>query len=142
REEPYPGLNFSGERLRKAYPHRTILENGVKLALSTDAPSTSWAVPSDPFAHLQSAIMRIAYDGPDIGQEERIDTETAVILYTKEAAEVCGLAGSGMLRKGYRADFAILSDNIFTNDPMQIDETQVVETWIGGERVYCREAQR
>ncbi|MBQ6621251.1 MAG: amidohydrolase [Mogibacterium sp.] len=128
--------NMDAERLKHLYPHRTILDSGVKLCLSTDAPATSWAVPSDPFPNLKSAVTRVAYDGTDIGQAERLDIETAVILYTKESAEISGMAGSGMLKAGYDADFAVLSDDLFTIDPMRIDEVQVLETRIGGECVY------
>ncbi|MDD6298578.1 amidohydrolase [Hornefia butyriciproducens] len=134
--------NMEPERLRHIYPHRTMLDRGVKLCLSTDAPATSWAVPSDPFSNLKSAVTRYACDGTDIGQDERLDIETAMILYTKESAEVSGFAGLGMLKPGYAADFAVLSDDLFTVDPMKIDEVRVEETYIGGERVYCREDLR
>lgn len=134
--------NMEPERLRHIYPHRTMLDRGVKLCLSTDAPATSWAVPSDPFSNLKSAVTRYACDGTDIGQDERLDIETAMILYTKESAEVSGFAGLGVLKPGYAADFAVLSDDLFTVDPMKIDEVCVEETYIGGERVYCREDLR
>lgn len=134
--------NMEPERLRRIYPHRTMLDRGVKLCLSTDAPATSWAVPSDPFSNLKSAVTRYACDGTDIGQDERLDIETAMILYTKESAEVSGFAGLGVLKPGYAADFAVLSDDLFTVDPMKIDEVRVEETYIGGERVYCREDLR
>lgn len=134
--------NMDPERLRHIYPHRTMLDRGVKLCLSTDAPATSWAVPSDPFSNLKSAVTRYACDGTDIGQDERLDIETAMILYTKESAEVSGFAGLGVLKPGYAADFAVLSDDLFTVDPMKIDEVCVEETYIGGERVYCREDLR
>ena len=134
--------NMDPERLRHIYPHRTMLDRGVKLCLSTDAPATSWAVPSDPFSNLKSAVTRYACDGTDIGQDERLDIETAMILYTKESAEVSGFAGLGVLKPGYAADFAVLSDDLFTVDPMKIDEVRVEETYIGGERVYCREDLR
>ena len=130
--------NMDPDRLRHIYPHRTMLDRGVKLCLSTDAPATSWAVPSDPFPNLKSAVTRYAYDGTDIGQDERLDVETAVVLYTKEAAEVSGFAGLGMLKPGYAADFAVLSQDLFTIDPMKIDEVFVDETYIGGEQIYCR----
>ncbi|MCI7678681.1 MAG: amidohydrolase [Clostridiales bacterium] len=134
--------NMDPERLRHIYPHRTMLDRGVKLCLSTDAPATSWAVPSDPFSNLKSAVTRYACDGTDIGQDERLDIETAMILYTKESAKVSGFAGLGVLKPGYAADFAVLSDDLFTVDPMKIDEVRVEETYIGGERVYCREDLR
>ena len=128
--------NMEPDRLQRIYPFRTMLEKGVKLAFSTDAPATSWAVPSDPFSNLKSAVTRYAYDGTDIGQEERVSIETAIRLYTKEAAEVCGFEGLGVLAPGYAADFAVLSDDIFSVDPFEIDRIQVEETFINGEQLY------
>jgi len=130
--------NMDTERLQHIYPHRTELEHGIRLCFSTDAPATSWAVPSDPFPNLKSAVMRRAYDGTDIGQSERVDIETAIILYTKNAAEVCGFTGLGQLALGYSADFVILSEDIFTVPADCIDQIQAEGTFIKGERVYQR----
>jgi len=130
--------NLGIERTRKTYPYRSMLDSGVKLCLSTDSPATSWAIPSDPFSNLKSAVTRVAYDGTDIGEEQRIDIETAIILYTAEAAEISGFADSGKLKEGYLADFAILSNDIFTVNPSDIDKINVDETYIKGERVYYR----
>ncbi len=104
--------------------------------MSTDAPATSWATPSDPFSNLKAAVTRRAYDGTDTGQGERIDIETAVILYTRTAAEVCGFARLGQLKPGYDADFVILSDDVFTIDSDCIDTVAPEETYIRGERVF------
>lgn len=128
--------NLGDERLKRIYPFRTMMKQGVHLSLSTDSPATSWAVPSDPFSNLKSAVTRIAYDGTDIGQDERLDMETAIILYTKEAAHVCGFSGLGQLTVGYSADFAVLSEDVFNIDPAGIDEVCVEETWICGMQVY------
>jgi len=130
--------NLGAERTKKIYPYNRILNNGIKLCLSTDAPATSWAIPSDPFSNIKSAVTRIAYDGTDMGEEERIDVTTAILLYTIEAAEVCGFVDSGKLDIGYQADFVELSDDIFSIDPMDIDKINVDATYIGGEEVFKR----
>ena len=160
--------NMDPERLRHIYPSRTMLERGISLAFSTDAPATSWAVPSDPFPNLKSAVTRKSYDGTDIGWGdsarddsavgassgndckdndlpgtrsdwgERVDVAMAILLYTKKAAAVCGFAGLGQLVPGYSADFAVLSDDIFTADPDSIDQIYVEQTYINGQCVYRR----
>lgn len=128
--------NIGAERIRREYPIRKMLDAGVRLCLSTDAPATSWAVPSDPFPNIKSAVTRIAYDGTDIGQDQKIDMETAIMLYTAEAAEISGFKGLGRLRPGYLADFAVLSNDIFSVDPDDIDKIKVEQTYIEGEKVY------
>ncbi|MBQ9015979.1 MAG: amidohydrolase family protein [Firmicutes bacterium] len=130
--------NMDGERLKRLYPYHTMLARGIDLSFSTDAPATSWAVPSDPFSNLKSAVSRRAYDGTDIGQDEKVDIETAIRLYTAHAARVCGFGGLGQLAPGYSADFAVLSEDIFTMDPDRLDQAQVEETYIRGRRVYRR----
>ena len=130
--------NMDKERLQHLYPHRTELDRGIRLCFSTDAPATSWAVPSDPFPNIKSAVTRRAYDGTDIGQSERVDIETAIILYTRNAAEVCGFSGLGQLAPGYSADFVVLSEDIFTAPADRIDQIRAEETFIRGECVYRR----
>lgn len=130
--------NLGPERTKKAYPYRSMLANGIKTAFSTDAPATSWATPSDPFPGLKSAVTRIAYDGTDCGQEQSVDIETAVKLYTREGAEISGLKNVGQLKAGYQGDFVILSDNLFEVEKEKIDQVKVDATYIAGECVYCR----
>lgn len=130
--------NLGPSRTKEAYPIKDILENNVNLAFSTDAPATSWAVPSDPFSNLKAAVTRVAYDGTDIGKENAVDVETAIILYTKNAAQVSGFTQSGQLKPGYDADFIILSDDIFTIDPNKIDSITVEKTFIKGDCVYTK----
>ncbi len=133
--------NLGEERMRKCYPVRDMLDAGVHLSISTDAPATSWAVPSDPFPNIKSAVTRKAYDGTDCGRKQRIDVETAIRLYTKEAAAAAGFRETGQLKKGFKANFIILSDDIMTADPDEIDQIRVDETYIRGEKVYSRHGQ-
>ena len=130
--------NLGPEWLKQTYPLRHMLEKGVKVALSTDAPATSWAVPSDPFPNLKSAVARYAYDGTDCGRDNCIDVETAIRAYTKEGAEIGGFEKLGMLKEGYRASFAVLSHDILNVDADEIDKVFVTQTYIDGERVYKR----
>lgn len=128
--------NLGKERLKTLYPYKEMLKNGVNLAFSTDAPATSWADPSNPFVNIKAAVTKRAYDGTDIGEEQKISVETAVLLYTKNAAEVCGFAKQGMLKEGFYADFVVLSDDIFEIDPMRIDEIRPLATYIKGKSLY------
>lgn len=128
--------NLGKDRIKGLYPSKSILDSGVKMCFSTDAPATSWAVPSDPFSNMKSAVTKYAYEGTDIGQEQRIDIETAIRLYTKEAAEISGFPELGMIKGGYEAGFIVLSEDIFDIDPMRIDEVNVEETYIKGEKIY------
>ena len=131
--------NLGAERTKLCYPIRRMLNKGVKIGLSTDAPATSWAVPSDPWPNLKAAVTRIAYDGTDCGENERIDIETAIRLYTKESAEICGFKDLGMLKPGYKASFAVLKDDIFEIEPDELDKVKVLKTYIKGSLAYSCE---
>ena len=82
-------------------------------------------------------MTRTAADGTDCGKDEAIDMETAVTLYTRDAAMAAGFPDTGMLAPGYRADFAVLSSDIFHIPPHELSQITVKETWIGGERIYA-----
>lgn len=130
--------NLGTEWMQKTYPVKHMLEKGVKLCFSTDAPATSWATPSDPFPCIKGAVTRTAYDGTDCGQEQRVDVETAVRLYTAESAKIAGFDKVGQLVEGYHADFVVLDQDILEVEPEDIDQIKVVQTYITGEKVYQR----
>lgn len=131
--------NLGPERMKTCYPVRHLLDEGVKLCFSTDAPATSWAVPSDPFPNIKGAVTRRAYDGTDCGRDQAVDVETALTLYTREAAEIGGFDRLGQLREGYKADFLVLDRDILEISPEEIDRVQVEETYIGGRCVYAKQ---
>ena len=131
--------NLGSEWMKQCYPVKHILEKGVKLGFSTDAPATFWAVPSDPFPGIKLAVTRRAYSGADCGQDQAVDVQTAVKLYTRGAAEAAGFPEQGVLAPGYRADFAVLDRDILAIPSEEIDQVKVAETYIGGECVYHRD---
>ena len=128
--------NLGTERMKTCYPVRHLLDKGVRLCFSTDAPATSRALPSHPFPNIKGAVTRKAYDGTDCGQEQGVDIETALILYTREAGEMAGFDRLGQLKEGYKADFLILDRDILEIPAKEIDQVRVAETYIGGRRVY------
>lgn len=131
-------LNLGEAWMRETYPIDYLLKMGVKTALSTDAPATSWAVPSDPFPNIKGVVTRIAYDGTDCNKAHSIDIETAIELYTRESAEIAGFEKLGQLKKGYRGSFVVLNEDIMSVEPERIDQVKVEETWIDGSCVYTR----
>lgn len=128
--------NLGMARTQKTYPVKTMLQAGVKLCFSTDAPATAWADPSNPFVSIKAAVTRKAWDGTDCGQKERVDLETAIRLYTKESAEIAGFERMGQLKEGYAADFIILNQDIFEVPPEEIDTIFAEETYIDGKQIY------
>lgn len=130
--------NLGSERTKQAYPIPSMLQSGIKVAFSSDAPATAWADPVNPFVGIKSAVTRLAYNGTDTGQEQRIDVSTAIMLYTKEAQEITRIPHVGQLSVGHFADFIVLDKDIFEISIDKIDTILVKETYLDGSLVFQR----
>lgn len=123
-------------RLKGTYAFRTLLDSGATLAFGTD-----WYVaPLNPMLGVQAAVTRQTLDGKNPSgwiPEQKITVAEAVRAYTNGSAysefqeNVKGSISTGKL-----ADFVILSDDIFTINPNDINKTKVLTTIVGGKIVY------
>ncbi|MBI9108158.1 MAG: amidohydrolase [Spirochaetales bacterium] len=137
-----PALGF--ERASKEYPMKSLFDRGITVASSTD----TIAAFLDPLYGLQMAVTRVepGYgldpDNPEdvLGPEERISLEQAIESYTINGAYSMYVDDiTGSLETGKKADYIILSDNLFNyeNHPEDIFENvSVVLTSFNGEIVY------
>ena len=128
------------ERLRGAYAWRTMLEQHVPLAFGSDYPVES----PNPFPGLAAAISREDAEGQPPGgwfPEQRLTLEEAFAAFTTGGAYAAFAEEDlGSLAPGRRADFIFIDRDIFADpDPARISQTRVLETWIGGEKVWERE---
>jgi len=126
------------DRCRQAFPCRGLLNAGAVLAFGSD-----WTVASlDPLTGIKAAVTRQTLDGkhPDGWiPEQKITVEEAVRAYTVGSAFAEFAEGQkGSLGRGKLADFVILSENIFTMDPANIDQARVTCTVMDGQIVYTR----
>ncbi len=123
------------DRLAGAYAWRSVLEAGGRLAFGSDAP----VEPADVFGGLAVAISRTDANGQPFGgwwPSETVSRDQALRAYTADAA-YAGFADGrfGRLLPGERADFILVDRDPLLSSPTQIRETQILEVWIGGERV-------
>jgi predicted amidohydrolase YtcJ len=127
-------------RLGGAYAWKSVLASGGKLAFGSDAPVEA----PDPFAGIAAAITREGPDGQPFGgwqPQEKIDRTAALAAYTTGAAHA-GFAEDrfGRITPGQRADFILVDTDPLLASPGQIRATKVLETWIGGRKVYEADA--
>jgi predicted amidohydrolase YtcJ len=109
--------NLSESQFRRSYPVKTFYDNLQHVALSSDAPATTWADPDNVFVSLKAAVDRKAYNGADIVREEAITVPQAVRLYTARAAELAPYGDVlGQIAEGFEASSIILDRDIFTID--------------------------
>ncbi|MGW1409240.1 amidohydrolase [Streptomyces sp. NPDC002403] len=123
------------ERAARQYPFGSLLRAGATLAAGSD-----WSVSSpDPLAGIHVAVNRMqpgATDGRVFLPEQRLDLATAVAAYTAGSAHVNGTDDAGTLRPGNLADLVVLDRDIFTGPAEEIHTARVLQTYVGGSRVY------
>jgi len=127
---------IGSERVKTTYAFRSLLDAGAKLAFGSD-----WFVaPLNPLLGIYAAATRRTTDGknPDGWiPEQKITVAEAVKAYTWGSAYATfeeNLKGS--IAPGKLADLVVLSQDIFSIPPEQIEKTEVVTTIVGGKTVH------
>jgi predicted amidohydrolase YtcJ len=125
-----------GERGRWTYAYKEMLDAGIPVLFSSDAPVCD---PS-PLVGIHAAVTRQRRDGTPQGgwyPEQRISVEDAVRGYTMVPAAFYGQSRKmGTLTPGKRADMIVLDRDIFEVDPMEIADARVEMTIFDGRIVY------
>jgi len=127
-------------RLAGAYAWQTVLKTGAKLAFGSDFPVES----PNPFPGLSAAISRRDMSGQPPGgwlPRERVTFARALNAFTRDAA-YAGFAEQkfGSLEPGKWADFIIVDRDPTSVDAQSLGRTEVLETWIGGKRLWAKPA--
>ena len=125
-------------RLKGAYAWQTFLEQGSPVAFGSDFPVEL----SNPFFGLHAAVTRQdRNNSPDSGwiPSEAVTLKQAFRGFTLDAAYAAHQEKIlGGLTQGKWADFILIDQDIFTTSPQNIWKTQVLETWIAGEKRYTK----
>ena len=124
------------DRASRTYAFRTFLNHGVRLALGTD-----WDVaPLNPMLTIYAAVTRATLDGKNPGgwfPEQKLTVAEAVEAYTMGSAYAeFQEKQKGSITPGKLADMVLLSDDIFSIDPVKIREVKVLKTIVGGKLVW------
>ncbi|HRH48270.1 MAG TPA: amidohydrolase [Panacibacter sp.] len=135
------GKNFAlyleEERLNRTYPYRTILNAGVNLALSSDAPVVK---DFNPVTGIKAALFRNDIAGNTLGADEKISLQEALYAYTMGGAKANGNADSvGSIEVGKKADFVMLNKKL-GNTITEDENFHVASTYIDGQLMYSKEA--
>jgi predicted amidohydrolase YtcJ len=130
------------DRASRTYAFRTFLDHGVRLAFGTDWP----VAPLNPMLGLYAAVMRSTLDGKNPNgwfPEQKLTVAEAVYAYTMGSAYAEFQENEkGSISVGKLADMVILSDDIFTVDPVKIREVKVLKTLVGGKVVWDADSRR
>lgn len=127
------------ERMEGAYAWQTFLDQGTVIAGGSDFPVEN----VNPFYGLYSAITRQDHDGmpPEGWYSEHIMSRTETLqAFTIDAAYAAHQEDViGSLETGKWADFILIDRDIFEVDASEIWQTEVLQTWVAGEKVYDRD---
>jgi len=122
--------------VRDAYsmPMRSLLDAGVRVANSSDAPECEpdWKI------GVQAAVRRVSkLTGRVSGPEQCVSREEAIRSYTIDAAYLDHQdQNKGSIEAGKLADFCILGDDILAVPAEKIRDIPVLMTIVGGRVVY------
>jgi predicted amidohydrolase YtcJ len=120
--------------LPRVYPVRAMLDAGLRVALSSDAPVVRDA---SPLRGIRAAVTRCTAAGEPLAPEQAISAEEALFAYTAGGALAGGEeANRGTLTPGKWADLAVLSENPLAVEPERLTEIRVDMTFVGGELVH------
>ena len=119
------------DRAMRIVPVRDDSTNNLVFSFHSDSPVTD----VNPLLYIKTAVTRLMYKFKDVlGEEQRVDLETALRGVTINAAEHALLGGViGSLEVGKDADLVVLGEDIRKAE--RIDEIKVVETWLKGRKI-------
>ena len=131
---------YWGQRATYSYAWRLQLDAGAAIAFGSDAPVES----INPLWGIHAAVTRRRRDGspgPDGWRSEnnaRLTVEEALLGYTAGPAYAAGQEASlGRLTPGFLADMLVLDRDIFSIDPMEIEQASPLGVMVGGKWIFA-----
>lgn len=132
-DAPFVVKRLGEERARSgAYPWRSLLDSGARLANGTDVPVED----ADPFANIYASVTRKRADNAlEFYPEQKMTREEALLAYTIWNAYAAFEENEkGSLKPGKRADIVVLSEDLLRCAPEKILTAQVLRTIVGGKQ--------
>ena len=121
---PMALARYGAAQLPTFQPAKSVLSNGIMLALGSDGPV-------NPFVNLMLAVIHPNNPPEALTMEQAVRAYTLGSAYAERRDRDKGRLVPGML-----ADLAVLSHDIFTIPPPELPKTVSVLTLVGGRPVY------
>jgi len=115
---------YGAERLAWMQPMKSILKAGIPLAIGSDGAT-------NPFLNIMAASTHPANPKEAITREEAVTAYTAGAAFAEFKEKEKGQLAVGML-----ADLAVLSADVFTAPPAEMEAIKSVLTMMGGRIVH------
>lgn len=122
------------ERIKWAYRIKSLLDQGIIIGFSSDAP----VEPPDPWRNIYAAVTRGENEGLDIAyytRDEKIDVATAIHLHTKGSAQALYMDDAGELKPGCIGDYIVVDKDPLELEPRELLKINIIETRTRGVKV-------
>lgn len=124
--------------VESSWPLRDLVSLGVNVSAGSDWPC---ALPSpDPWTGFEALVTRKAPDATSdeaLNPSQSLTRAEALAAFTINPAAAMGLSEVvGSIQVGKAADFLVLDRNLFEIAETDIHNTEVLQTYLGGELVY------
>jgi predicted amidohydrolase YtcJ len=125
--------NYGRERADVMFPAKSLIEAGVRVAGSSDAPVTDYR----PLFGIEQAQTRATSDGDVCGPEERVDLDTAIRMHTINGAYAeFADTWKGSIEPGKVADLVVLSEDIRRVATTGLRDLPIAMTMVGGRMAF------
>lgn len=129
------GDRLGDERLKGAYAWRKMREHDVLIAAGSDFPVEL----ANPFLGIHAAVTRQNSENQPEGgwlPGEKLNRAETLKAFTIDAAYSAFWEDEiGSLEAGKKADFILVDKDIFTVEAEQLNDVQIMQTWVGGKRL-------
>ena len=115
-------------------------DKGIRWTLHSDDPVTEM----NPLRCMENAVVRNMWRSDELlSPEERVPAAAALRAMTIDAAWQCHSDHEvGSLEEGKFADFVVLDKDPLSVAAETLGCIEVLETWVGGDQVFAREASK
>ncbi len=126
-------------RIKGAYAYKQLMEQNGWIPNGSDFPIEN----INPLFGFFAGFARMDQAGYPVGgwmMENALSREEALKAMTIWAARSCFEENErGSIEPGKMADFVVLENDIMKTETLKVPKTKVLETWIGGEKVFSAE---
>lgn len=126
---------YGRERMKRAFTHRALRDEGTVLAFGTDFPCVDF----DPFSTIYYAVTRCDFDGNPISEnpDQAVTLGETLMAYTRGSALAINRADElGTLEPGKFADIIVIDGPMFGEKPEVFLRRKVSMTMVDGVFVY------